>query len=397
MSISPACLSILQLSAIKGLGLKTFHHLHRELGSVDNIFLAGRERLSELGLKQSINQAICDLVNATMPCTYSFEIEQAIEWASFDRQYLLCIEDVEYPSRLKEIYCPPPVIYVKGCVGAFEQPAVAMVGSRNASISGSQHAFSFARDFALAGFCVYSGLALGIDAASHQGALYAKGATCAVLGTGLDVIYPKQHIKLAEEITEKGVLVSEMNLSAKPIPANFPRRNRIISGLSQGVLVVEASLKSGSLITASYAVEQNRDVFALPGPIDSPVSKGCHALIKQGARLVETVDDILGEWVHEARKPVSSESVDDNLTSTSTSTLTLTSISSTDKFEHLSAEESLVMANIGYSRVSFDVLAHHTNMEVGQLTYLLIGLELKGELSSVPGGYQRIKTVHSPA
>ena len=386
MPISSACLSILQLSAIKGLGLKTFHHLHRELGSVDNIFLAGRDRLNELGLKQSISKAICDLASASSSYTYSFEIEQAIEWASLDRQYLLSIEDVEYPNRLKEIYCPPPVIYVKGCLSAFEQPAIAMVGSRSASILGAQNAFSFARDLSLAGFCVYSGLALGIDAASHQGALYTQGATCAVLGTGLDVIYPKQHVKLAEEITEKGVLVSEMNLGAKPVPANFPRRNRIISGLSQGVLVVEASLKSGSLITANYAVEQNRDVFALPGPIDSPVSKGCHALIKQGARLVETVDDILGEWMHEPPAQASSESVGGK-----------PATSNSDTFEHLSSDESLVMANVGYSRVSFDVLVHHTNLEVGQLTHLLIGLELKGELSSVPGGYQRVKTVHSPA
>jgi len=386
MPISSVCLSILQLSAIKGLGLKTFHHLHRELGSVDNILSAGHERLKELGLKQSINQAICDLANTPVPYTYSFEIEQAIEWASLDRQYLLSIEDADYPWRLKEIYCPPPVIYVKGCLSAFEQPSIAMVGSRNASISGAQHAFTFARDFALAGFCVYSGLALGIDAAAHQGALYAQGATCAVLGTGLDVVYPRQHIKLANEITEKGVLISEMNLGAKPMPANFPRRNRIVSGLSQGVLVVEASLKSGSLITANYAVEQNRDVFALPGPIDSPVSKGCHALIKQGARLVETVDDILGEWVHETHIYVSSESQNKNQTA-----------SNTDMFEHLSPEERLVMENIDYQRVSFDVLAHHTHLEVGTLTNLLIGLELKGELNSVPGGYQRVKAVHSPA
>lgn len=386
MPISSACLSILQLSAIKGLGLKTFHHLYRELGSVDNIILAGHERLKELGLKQSINQAICDLANTSASYAYSFEIEQAIEWASLNRQYLLSIEDDGYPSRLKEIYCPPPVIYVKGCLSAFEQPAIAMVGSRNASISGVQHAFTFARDFALAGFCVYSGLALGIDAASHQGALYAQGATCAVLGTGLDVVYPRQHIKLADEITEKGVLISEMNLGAKPVPANFPRRNRIISGLSQGVLVVEASLKSGSLITANYAVEQNRDVFAIPGPIDSPVSKGCHALIKQGARLVETVDDILGEWVHEAYVPVSSASQEQNQAA-----------SNTAMFEHLSPEERLVMENIDYQRVSFDVLAHHTNLAIWTLTHLLIGLELKGELSSVPGGYQRVKTVHSPA
>ena len=384
MPVSSVCLSILQLSAIKGLGLKTFHHLHRELDSVDNILLAGHDGLSSLGLKPSINKAICDLANATD--SRSFEIEQAFEWALMDRQYLLSIEDAEYPARLREIYCPPPIIYVKGCLSAFEQPAIAMVGSRNASISGAQNAFSFARDFSLAGFCVYSGLALGIDAASHQGALYAQGATCAVLGTGLDVVYPKQHVNLAEEITEKGVLVSEMNLGAKPVPANFPRRNRIVSGLSQGVLVVEASLKSGSLITASYATEQNRDVFAMPGPVDSPISKGCHALIKQGARLVESVDDVLDEWIYVDQ--------DSNLSSTNSHRHVS---HDAENFEHLSLEERLVMKNVGYQRISFDVLAHHTGLEIGRLTHLLITLELKGMLSSVPGGYQRVKTVHSPA
>ena len=391
MPISLTCLSILQLSAIKGLGLKTFHHLHRELGSVDNILLAGHERLHALGVKKSINQAICNLSSTSTLHAHSFEIEQAIEWAAYDRQFLLCIEDDDYPARLKEIYCPPPVIYVKGCLEAFEQPAIAMVGSRNASISGAQNAFSFARDFALGGYCVYSGLALGVDAAAHQGALYAQGRTCAVLGTGLDVVYPKQHRELAEDITEKGVLISEMNLGAKPVPANFPRRNRIISGLSQGVLVVEASLKSGSLITANYAVEQNRDVFALPGPIDSPVSKGCHALIKQGARLVETVDDILADWGYQAYDEIISVT-DDSLVKASDTVEV-----STDKLNKLSAEELLILENIGYSCVSFDALVLHTGLEVGALTHLLIGLELKGALNSVPGGYQRIKTVHSPA
>ncbi len=385
MPISSACLSILQLSAIRGLGLKTFHHLHRELGSVDHILNAGYALLNELGLKATISQAICDLACAPESQTYSTEIQRAMEWASFGRQHLLSIEDENYPSRLKEIYCPPPVIYAKGRLSAFEQPAIAMVGSRNASIAGAQHAFTFARDFALAGFCVYSGLALGVDAASHQGALYAQGSTCAVLGTGLDVIYPKQHLKLADEISETGVIVSEMNLGAKPIPANFPRRNRIISGLSQGVLVVEASLKSGSLITANYAVEQNRDVFAIPGSVDNPVSRGCHALIKQGARLIETADDILNDWVHDIGVQESSESNKSRVNE------------ALETFEHLSSSERLVMSYVDFQRISFDLLAHHTNLDVGQLTHLLIALELKGELCSVPGGYQRVKAVHSPA
>ena len=386
MPVSSNCLSILKLSSIKGLGLKTFHHLHRELGSVDNIFKAGFTQLNDLGIKKHISQAICDLACAPESYTYPAEIERALEWAVIESQYLLSIEDAAYPERLKEIYCPPPVIYVRGRLSVFEQSAIAMVGSRNASISGAQHAFSFARDFASAGFCVYSGLALGIDSASHQGALYAQGATCAVLGTGVDVIYPKQHTKLADEIAETGVLVSEMHLGAKPVPANFPRRNRIISGLSQGVLVVEASLKSGSLITASYALEQNREVYAIPGSIDSPVSRGCHALIKQGARLIETVDDILDEWQYDNSVMVVSEEKEN-----------LGSELSTGIFEHLLPEERLVMNYVDFQRVSFDLLVHHTQLDVGKLTHLLISLELKGELCSVPGGYQRVKPVHSPA
>lgn len=383
MSISKVCLSVLYLSEIKGLGLKTFHHLHRELGSVDEILLAGPERLQELGLKQSIIEGICNLSRREGEHVSSLAIEQACEWSSSEQQYLLCIEDDAYPARLKEIYCPPPVIYVKGSLTAFDLPAVAIVGSRNASVLGAQNAFSFARDLAVSGFCVYSGLALGVDAAAHKGALYTQGATCAVLGTGLDIIYPKQHRALAAEISENGLLVSEMSLGTKPLPANFPRRNRIISGLSQGVLVVEASLKSGSLITASYAVEQDRDVFALPGPVDSPVSKGCHALIKQGARLVESAEDIIEEWAQILDLSFSKNNL-------------VTKGEEQVSFAGLSAEESVVMDSVGYSRVSFDVLAHHTKMEVGLLTQLLIGLELKGELSSVPGGYQRLKTVHSP-
>lgn len=383
MPLSTASLSILQLSAIKGLGLKTFHYLFRELGSVRNILNTEHSRFIELGIKPAISRAICDLADSNSRAD-SPDILRTREWADCDRHYLLGIEDADYPARLREIYCPPPVLYVKGRLSAFALPAIAMVGSRNSSIAGTQHAFTFARDFALAGCCVYSGLALGVDAASHQGALYAQGMTCAVLATGLDKIYPRQHTKLADEIVETGVLVSEMNLGSKPVPANFPRRNRIISGLAQGVVVVEASLKSGSLITANYALEQNRDVFAIPGSIDSPVSRGCHSLIKQGARLVETAEDVLEEWVNDVTSPLECE-IKNKPTERAGS------------FAHLSNDERLIMSHIDFQCVSFDLLLHHTELDVGQLTHLLIGLELKDELCSVPGGYQRLKAVHSPA
>ena len=196
---------------------------------------------------------------------------------------------------------------------------------------------------------------------------------------------PEKNINLANDICERGALISEMSLGALPVPANFPRRNRIISGLSQGVLVVEAGLKSGSLITSNYAIEQNRDVYAIPGPIDSPVSAGCHALIKQGAQLVESIDDILQDGLIQRAAITKGSDRSGN------------PLPRALAFEHLSDDERIVMNYVDYQCVSFDLLMHFTNLEISRLTHLLIALELKGELCSVPGGYQRVKTVHSPA
>jgi len=385
MPVSETCLSVLQLSAIKGLGLKTFHHLYKELASVAGILSADFQMLKDLGIKAPIARSICQLQDVQASMISGSDMTRLLSWSEGDDQFVLCLEDGFYPAHLKEIYCPPPLIYVKGCLSAFNMSSIALVGSRKPSIGGEQHAFSFAKELSLAGLCINSGLAIGVDSAAHRGALDAGGVTCAVLGTGLDVIYPKKNIGLAGEVCQRGVLISEMSLGALPVPANFPRRNRIISGLSQGVLVVEASLKSGSLITANYAIEQNRDVYAIPGSIDSPVSSGCHALIKQGAQLVESVEDILQDGL--VQRVVAGKDQD------SPAALRSNQLA----FEHLGDDERTVMNYVDYQCVSFDLLMHFTGLDINQLTHLLIGLELKGELSSVPGGYQRVKTVNSPA
>ena len=212
------------------------------------------------------------------------------------RRKLLTLGDPDYPAGLLQTEDPPPLLHLEGDPAALRQPLrLAVVGSRNPTAQGADHARQFARALAEAGACIISGLALGIDGAAHEGALEAGGHTVAVVGTGLDLVYPKKHQALARRIAAQGALLSECLLGTPPLAPNFPRRNRIISGLSQGVLVVEAALQSGSLITARQAAEQGREVFAIPGSIHSPQSRGCHALIRQGAKLVESATDILEE------------------------------------------------------------------------------------------------------
>ena len=231
----------------------------------------------------------------------------ALRWLEQPARHLLCHDDPRYPALLGELGDAPPLLFVAGAAQLLERPQLAMVGSRQASRPGLDTAARFARSLAGGGFVVTSGLALGIDGAAHLGALEAGGATVAVLGTGLECLYPKRHSGLAQRIlAEGGALVSELPLDAPPQAANFPRRNRIISGLSLGVLVVEASPSSGSLITARLAAEQGREVFAIPGSIHHPGARGCHQLIREGAQLVETVEDILAAlrgWQHQPAMP----------------------------------------------------------------------------------------------
>jgi DNA processing protein len=293
---------------------------------------------------------------------------------------VVTLADAGYPASLLEIADPPLLLYVTG-PQAFDLTqlgrSLAVVGSRNPTPQGADNARAFGRALGQAGVTVVSGLALGIDGAAHQGALDGIGnaqqrlATVAVVGTGLDRVYPARHRELAHRIAEQGLLVSELPLGTPPLTQNFPKRNRIISGLTRGTLVVEAALKSGSLITARLAAEQGKEVFAIPGSIHAPQSRGCHALIRQGAKLVETVNDIFEDL--DIRTEIAPAQP------------------GTSSFESSPQNETPLLAALGHDPVSLDALVARTGWPAAQLQAQLLELELAGDVARLPGGlFQRI-------
>lgn len=359
----------ISLASVKGFGVKTFNKLHSILGSVETLWQASYEDLVALELNAAMSRAICDARETFESRGDSPTTKRIQDWLADETRHFISIDDSSYPAILREIHCSPPYLYVEGCLESLSASSIAVVGSRNASISGIQQAHLFSKELAANRLAVVSGLALGIDAAAHKGALEADGMTLGVLATGLDLVYPKKHQYLAEQIKERGALISEMSLGTMPIPANFPRRNRVISGLCMGVLVVEASVKSGSLITADYAIEQNRDVFAIPGSTTNPLAKGCHHLIKQGAHLVEDASDIL-----------------DSLSFSTTQQ----NRGINDMPNDLSDAEMKLLSSLGHDQLGFDDLIVRTGLSADVLMEQLMWLELKGLLATVPGGYQRI-------
>ena len=296
------------------------------------------------------------------------KIDACLKWLEGESNHLLTLADADYPPQLLEIADPPPVLYLKGRRELLGRPGLAVVGSRNATPGGLQNAEAFARNLSEAGFTIISGMALGIDAAAHRGGLSGAGASIAVVGTGLDLVYPARNKALAHDLAERGLIISEFALGTPAMAKNFPRRNRIISGLSRGVLVVEAALASGSLITARQAGEQGREVFAIPGSIHSPFSKGCHQLIKQGAKLVDDANDILVELHWGGAKPATAlKEADDT-------------------------ENDPILAAMGYDPVTIDGLLGRTKLPTEQLIARLTELELDGVIASMPGGnYQRLR------
>jgi DNA processing protein len=276
------------LQQIPGLNGQGICKLLSQFGSPENIFAASHQ-----ALKQVVSDAISNLIKQGPDLE---AIEPSLQWLQKDGNHLITLADAHYPQALLEIPDPPPVLYAKGDLSCLTMPAIAMVGSRNASVQGEKNAEEFAYALSRQGLCIISGMALGIDGAAHRGALkHENGKTIAVVGTGLDIVYPSKHRELAHKIVAQGLVISEYSIGTPSRPENFPRRNRIISGLSLGCLVVEANTPSGSLITAKCATEQGREVFAIPGSIHSPTSRGCHALIKQGAKLVDCIRDITDE------------------------------------------------------------------------------------------------------
>lgn len=346
----------LRLTLIPGIGGETQRKLLAAFGLPDAIFAAGR-----LATRAVIGQR-ADLLFDFDP---SEQVDRSIAWASEANQHILTLADPAYPATLLEIADPPNVLYIRGNPALLAEPGLAMVGSRNATPQGMQTAESFARTLAGKGLTIISGLALGIDAAAHRGALAANGKTVAVIGTGADRLYPARNKELALAIADQGAIISEFPLGTPAMAANFPRRNRIISGLSRGVLVVEAAPESGSLITARLAGEQGREVFAIPGSIHSPVARGCHKLIKQGAKLVETAQDVFEELGNMAQpEPLPEPTVD---------------------------QDSPLLAALGHDPCSLDELGARTGLPTDQLLTELLTLELTGQLATLPGNrYQRM-------
>jgi DNA processing protein len=283
--------------------------------------------------------------------------DRALAWEAQPGRRILYLPDIDYPPQLRTIAQPPPVLFVAGVVDTLMHPQIAIVGSRKATATGLDIASRFASELAESGIVTTSGMAQGIDAAAHRGAI-SRGLTVAVLGSGIDRLYPARHRTLASEITERGALISEFPLGTAPFPQNFPRRNRVISALSLGTVVVEAALRSGSISTAFHALEQGREVFAVPGSINNPLARGCHALIKQGAKLVEAVSDILEEFTE---LPGINSSAADSSAAVA-----------------LSKDEAVVLEACGWDPFTVDNLVDITGLTVPEVSAMLLRLELAG-------------------
>lgn len=300
--------------------------------------------------------------------------EKALAWAEQPRHHIIPITSHDYPHRLKQIADPPPLLFVIGDLGVLHDPQLAVVGSRNPSPQGKQNAYDFSAALSRAGLTITSGLALGVDTQAHSGALASHGLTIAVMGTGLDVVYPSSNRVLAQQIAEQGVLLSEFPLATRPSRGNFPRRNRIISGLSLGVLVVEAGLASGSLISARLAAEQGREVFAIPGSIHNPLSRGCHQLLRDGAKLVESNQDVLQELGGQLQAFFPSQPNEPHQNSET----------------KLAGELGLLLKNMGTDPISVDQLIARSGLTAEQISSMLMQLELQKLVASSAGHYYRL-------
>jgi DNA processing protein len=360
------CTFWLALHRTKGLGPIGQAKLLDAFPSIKQIFSADVPTLKTFGLNER------SITSIGKPDWKSIEADLA--WLDKPGHHLVTIGSPEYPTLLGEISDPPIILFAHGCLEILKTIQIGVVGSRNPDAAGKKIAGEFARELTHAGATVTSGLALGIDSCSHEGALSANGHTIAVTGNGLDMIYPARNKALAEKIVERGILVSEFTPGTKPIPANFPRRNRIISGMSTGVLVVQAALRSGSLITARYAMEQGREVFAIPGSIHNPMAKGCHALIKQGAKLVESVNDIIEELGSLATVVIDENRFLNNAANNEPGE------------EELDADYKVLLDSLAYDPISIDRLIELTGLTTASVSSMLLILELRGLVVSQSGG-----------
>ncbi len=360
----------LALTLAPGIGVLGIARAFQGLGSVDAVFKAPVATLISFGVRKKAAAAVASFSDWSQVA--------AIKEKTFAvGGKIIPLDDPRYPDNLKQIADPPPVLFIKGNTDLLKLSAIAVVGARRASELGRRFAFKLGARLAEKGLCVVSGMALGVDGAAHEGCLRDKGPTIAVLGTGLDVIYPAAHRHLSERIAENGLLLTELPPGSGPDRGNFPRRNRIVSGLAQGVVVVEAGEKSGSLITARLALEQGREVFAVPGPPGMPGSKGVNRLLKDGAQLLESVEDIFLAlpWLAVADKSGTNSGRESN-----------TAL----KRPALTPEQSQLIAALGADEINFDDLLEKLLWETGLLSRVLLELELSGMLIKSAGNSFRV-------
>jgi DNA processing protein len=349
-----------------GLGHGRIQQLLEQFGGAGQIRAAKRTVLQQANLQAA---TVDYLLQDGLPA----EIEAELRWAEAPGHRIIPFSAPDYPAQLRSIPLPPPVLYARGNACLLSDPQLAIVGSRNPSSGGRENARQFAHHFSQAGLVITSGLALGIDGAAHEGALISQGGTIAVMATGADRLYPAGHKKLAESILENnGLLVTEMPLGTQPLRELFPQRNRIISGLSLGVLVVEAARRSGSLITARLASEQGREVFAIPGSIHNPQARGCHYLIKQGAKLVESADDILEELAPSLRNRLASDIAGES------NAKGLVSV--------LDEDHTRLLDAMGHDAVTVDQLVDRSGFSAREVSSMLLILELEGCIQSEANG-----------
>ncbi len=342
-------------------------------------------------------EAAARAVLAAPAADFASQVAVLEAWRAQPGNIVLTLADPAYPPRLLAMPDPPPLLYIKGRCELLGARSVAIIGSRTATPQGKEDAARFARALSNAGLTVVSGLALGIDGAAHRGALTGPGGTVAVIGTGADVVYPLEHRGLSERIAEQGAILSEWVLGTPARSAHFPQRNRLIAGLVEGVLVVEAAMRSGSLITARLANETGRDVFALPGSIHAPLSRGCHRLLKQGARLVETPEEVLEELgIAVAPKPAdaaNAAAAGTRLTSAGARQIASPAEGASSRagapsrvLGELTADARRILDAIGHAPATLEILAQRTDMDEAALQAALLHLELAGQLSALPGG-----------
>ena len=361
----------LALLRAPGLQPDQYHQLLNVFGSPDKVLAAGTDSLRKLGLSAGTVSAIQAPADEL--------IQADLDWLQQDDHHILTFHDARYPELLKTIAAAPPLLFVRGDPDFLQLPQLAMVGSRTPTAAARQTATEFARHLSQAGITITSGLARGIDGASHQGAVDGLAGTVALVAHGLDIVYPAEHRKLAEAISRNGAIVSEHPIGTRPLKAYFPRRNRIISGMSLGTLVVEAALKSGSLITSKHALEQGREVFAIPGSIHNPLARGCHQLIRQGAKLVETATDILEEI--SALLPAELP--------------TRTAAQASQQAENQSSQtldpdHQKLLKCLAYEPVPIDELVDRSGFAASEVASMLLILELEGCVVSESGLYTRV-------